>query len=194
MVVYAPPRNKTNKIKSETRLVKRNTEIDNVANKVSPSTDMWLTAHKLGIDLVPLKAPKSPLKIKDEYKNYQEIENKQIPKNRSSKNLLKNSRLSSKSPSIPLNNKQQLLLENGKLKNSLTNKGEKKLTKKSLDAAASNAYAAIGAMMGFKQVKPKSPESIVFNPQNKRQVRHQMLYTNANKRLKEAKEVSSKLR
>lgn len=223
MVVYKPKSNsqtknkKNNKGKmvlykgnpqnNENQLVPHNTEIDKVSKKVkvSPNTKLWLNANIQGIDLVPVKPPKSPRKIKDAYNNYEEIGYKpEFPKKRSSKkNLLTNSRSSSKT----LSNKQQLLLENGKSEHALIKRAPRDLTeKKRLNANASNTRkitpktqtmniinAAIGAMFGFNQVKPKSPESIVFDPVNPRNARHQVLYNReADKRLREAGEVSSK--
>jgi hypothetical protein len=207
MVLYKPKSNsqtKKNKKNNETQLVGHNTELDNVSNKVSPNTNLWLNAHKLGLDLVPVKPRKSPRKIKDAYYNNEEIEyNPEIPKKPSSKNLLKNGHSLSNSSST--RRKKPLLLENGKPETGLIKRAPRDLTmrnKNNLNAAKTKKNTPTGIMnnitniLGFGALFEKSPEPKAIET-SLRKRRRQLLAPEykvgeERRKLKEAMEVSSK--
>ena len=213
IVLYKPKSNsqtKKNKKNNETQLVARNTELDNVSNKVSPNTNLWLNAHKLGLNLVPVKPPKSPRKIKNAYHNNEEIEyNPEILKKRSSeKNLLKNGLSLSNSSST---RRSKPLFENGKPETGLIKRAPRDLTmrnKNNLNAAKTKKNTptgimnnitnvlGLGALFGVNQKKSKSPGLKAIEI-SKRERRRQLLAPTykvgeEKRKLKEAMEVSSK--
>jgi hypothetical protein len=209
IVLYKPKSNSQTKKNNETQLVAHNTELDNVSNKVSPNTNLWLNAHKLGLNLVPVKPPKSPRKIKNAYHNNEEIEyNPEILKKRSSeKNLLKNSHSSSSST----RRSKPLLLENGKPETGLMKRAPRNLTMRNnnnLNAAKTKKNTptgimnnitnvlGLGALFGVNQKKSKSPGLKAIEI-SKRERRRQLLAPTykvgeEKRKLKEAMEVSSK--